>query len=1217
MPIIDQYSAIINQQQALVPDSQLIDGRTEKDWLCFLSGFGNLVNFYNKDNQHSGNWRPFLLKDPLFLTATIAGTPFKQLHTLYLNTIKSIKSLITTSMVGSLFNQLFDQLNDVFMYIKQWIGFMQSSDKEYTLKNYIINESTVKISPYFWAFNSLRQNLFLSTFVEGITPVNTSRFHTYSDYQEQVWRKNKDKSPYWELLNLKHPITKNTPLEILNAITNVGDRIFHFFHTAIHHADIEFEKIKIETNGYPDTVLIRSFIELLKIHQKQLNGLSQKHLQFYYDDILKQKKQGAQPDSAFIYTTLSKKSAYTLPEGTLFNAGLDSQKQPILFVNTKSVSLTPTLISDAFTLSIAKNAIGFYMPYVQDIPEPSTIKKDEIGQTEAWQTFGGADTTIATKTNFGIAFASPMLLLKEGNRTITFSFNFATTTDLRQLKNARYYLSTQKKWLNVTAFTVFPNFQFFGESQEVVITLEAIQPAIECFDTNPDGITAKWPLIKIIFDAVSSPTTPPILNSLDISVAVAGIKTFQLYNDYGTLSTKNPYPLFGPSPVYNNNFIIGNNEILSKPFNSLYFELDWDKLPNNFEDYYKEYNTYFENNKERAKNRGNIWNRITGKGSNNDDTTEETVFSFNNYCFTVEFKLLQNNDWNSISMTKLQNIAINENNTIMATPYPITEDTPQPDDELLLFSTDDTTVNGTLTEKSFFGYTPVNEVKTRNSFIQLVPLKYSDTSKAGLIKMVLNGPQYGFGAEIYPKVVTNIALNNAAILINNAESFFGISRPIKESANIPYTPKLDSLTAYYTASETYDFTSKTPQSALECFMYSPFSNYKIYNKLNIDGLGIALYPTYTDKGYLYIVMDTIIPSNNLNIYFELSGSYDGEPDTEPINYYYLSKSGWETLPLIADGTNNFSCTGIITVNIPKDISKKSPLMPLGKYYIAIGVNNPSQYAKSIIVAPNGFCVSRTSTISWKDKNNKPQIAANAITQPQTAIPEIATVVQPFPSFGGKAAENRTAMNIRVSNRIKTKDRAITNGDYFRTIREQHSFIFYSKPIYNTNSKKLDIYVVKACESPTEADAFLPQINSCQKEKIADYLNARAGAFSQCSVHNFSFQYVKVNASVIVSEGYDTIGLKKAINTAINLFISPWISSDAPQITIDTSITDIEIASCICSVDGVVAANNISFVTWACGNPYINVDTVTSVTPANTATLLVSYMNHHILINPTS
>ncbi len=1212
MPIIDQYSAVIAQQEALIPSSRLIDGRTEKDWLSFLSGFASLINFYDKDNRHYGNWRPFLLKDPLFLTATIASTPFKRLHTLYLNTIKNIKNLIATSMAGSLFNQLFDQLTDVFMYIKQWIGFMQSSDEEYTLKSYIIRESTVKISPLFWALNSLRQNLFLSAVIEGITPVSTERFHLYSDYQEQVWRKNKDKSPYWELLNLKHPITDNSPSEILNAITYAGDKLFHFFHTVIHHADTEFEKIKAEAGSYPDTVLIRSFVDLLKMHQKKLNDITQNHLRFYYDDILKQTKQGAQPDSAFVYATFTKKNVYELAEGTLFNAGVDAQKQPILFAVTKNVSLNPAVITDAFTLSLTQDtAIGYYAPYIQDIPKPSTIKKDQAGKTQSWQTFGGGNTATAIKGSFGITFASPMLLLTEGSRTIKLSFNFASTTDLRQLKNATYYLSTQKDWLDVTTCITFPNFQPFGESQQAIITLDAKQPAIENFTANPDGITAEWPLIKIVFEALSSPGKPPVLNSLNIDVAVSGIKTFQLYNDYGALSTKNPYPLFGPSPAYNSNFIIGSSEILSKRFKSLYFEMDWDKLPDDFAKYYEAYNSYFETYKDKIKNKVSLWKRMLGKGNTTDDAAEETDTPYNNYCFTVDFQVLQSGNWNSIDMVKLQDIAINDNNTVTPTPYP------DEGDELILFSTDDTTQSGTLTDKSFFGYTSANDAETSNPVIQSALPKYTDASKWGFIRMTLNGPEYGFGADLYPKVVSEIALANAGVLIHRADGLFATSNPPKLTppANAPYTPKLDNLTACYTASETYTFTDKAPQAALQCFGYTPFSNYILYDSSNTNGSGIALYPDYADKGYLYIKMDNVLPLNTINLYFELSDSYDGTPDTSSANYYYLSTSGWKILPLLADGTNNFSCSGIITVNIPLDISNDNPLMPSGNYYIAIGVNDASKYAQAILMTTNGFCVCRTDMTGWKDSKQTPQLAANAITKPQTAIPEIATVVQPFPSFGGKAAENREAMNIRVSNRIKTKDRVVTQEDYYRTIREQFPYIFYSKSIYNTGGKKLAVYVVKAYDSPTDAHAFLPQINSCQKEKIADYLNARASAFSLCNVYNFSFQNVTVNTTVTISEGHDVLAVKKAISAAIDLFISPWISSSEPQVSIDTGITDIEIAQCICNVDGVVSTNNISFVTWAYGQSPGGTDPVTSVTPANTATLLVSSMNHQITINP--
>ncbi|MEJ0103893.1 MAG: hypothetical protein WDO19_15620 [Bacteroidota bacterium] len=72
MDPLNQHTIISSLQKALVPAPRMIDGRTERDRLWFLSAFAGLINFYNTDNNREGSWRPFLLKDPVFLLAFIS-----------------------------------------------------------------------------------------------------------------------------------------------------------------------------------------------------------------------------------------------------------------------------------------------------------------------------------------------------------------------------------------------------------------------------------------------------------------------------------------------------------------------------------------------------------------------------------------------------------------------------------------------------------------------------------------------------------------------------------------------------------------------------------------------------------------------------------------------------------------------------------------------------------------------------------------------------------------------------------------------------------------------------------------------------------------------------------------------------------------------------------------------------------------------------------------
>ncbi|WP_134092658.1 hypothetical protein, partial [Flavobacterium circumlabens] len=90
----------------------------------------------------------------------------------------------------------------------------------------------------------------------------------------------------------------------------------------------------------------------------------------------------------------------------------------------------------------------------------------------------------------------------------------------------------------------------------------------------------------MVFQTISKPGTPPKIQAITIALDITEVKTFQLYNDFGELNTKNPFPPFGPIPLFNSNFIIANNEIFSKPLTEFVVSIDWDKIPSDFRTYY-------------------------------------------------------------------------------------------------------------------------------------------------------------------------------------------------------------------------------------------------------------------------------------------------------------------------------------------------------------------------------------------------------------------------------------------------------------------------------------------------------------------------------------------------------------------------------------------------------------------------------------------------------
>ncbi|MEN2399215.1 hypothetical protein GKZ90_0005470 [Flavobacterium sp. MC2016-06] len=1245
---MDQNSALNSRNESLVPSPYLIDGRDEQDWLYFLTEFSKLINFYNDTNTIDGNWNPFLLKDPVFLMVSISKTNYKNLHSIYKNSCTEIQNLLQKQIDGNLtsiaLNKLFDHITSIYKIIERWTHYMQSSNEIYDLKNYIIHEVKTKLSVDFWAIQSFRQYL-NNLSAKGIFTANMPN-NDFTSFNTDIWSINKDKSPFWEVFGFE---TEKTVLDAaskmtsfsLNILTIIADHLFHFLETIIHHSTNEFKKLSHKKSKFPDTTLLRSFVNTLKVQQDHLNGISQKHLDFYYTDILKQTKLPAVADHAFLCAVLAKTdSVFNLPSGTLFNAGVDAQADPILFASQKDVVLNPASITSVQTLAYQKqpNSCSYNL---QTISKPSSIQKDEAGNTISWPTFGD-ETPATTPLSTGFAFASPMLLLREGQRTITLTFEFSAAIDSSVLQGADFFLSTQKSWLKLTA-PAFPlNTPQVPNAITVVFNLTPADLPIEPFLINPDGVKTEWPMLKIVFETIADSSASQQITSITINTAVKGAQTFQLYNDFGELNAKNPFPPFGPTPLLNSNFIIGNNEIFSKPLDNFLVTIDWDKLPSDFMTYYTAYNTYLVTpSSNNTKSDTSLFSFLK-KNDNPVTTIPET---FNNANFKANFNILQEKSWTGLQITKVDQPKTDPTSVSFVS---IEENTNPVD--LFNPANGDPKIPFVSNLSSYYSYyklktdsqNTADAVKTNDTdstdkalelldpSIQNQPLKFTDTSTSGFIKMVLASPEYGFGSELYPNVVTSIAFKNGNIF--NKSRGKDVSSQIIPPASVPFAPKIKTISADYTANIVYKLDGTAGHYPLQFFLYSPFKNYSIFDSTAIQtstaltntaivGLpqtdlknGFPIYPTFDYTGALFLELDNLICNSSLNLYFELARNSTVITSYDSVQYFYLNNLGWNEVKILSDETNQFKCSGIIELAIPLDCNNNQDYMPGTNNWLAIAVcGELDTYSKTTFLQTNGFSVQRTGT-SFLTDTQVPQINANVITKPQTAIPQIASLLQPFPSFGGKAAENKTNKNERVSTTIKTKNRVVSPADYYTLIAQNFDAVYYSKVVTKQSNNSCNVYLIKKTTTDN-SNAFMPLVTNCLEIEIQDFLTQNASPFANINVSNFNLEYVTINAVIGLKSGYQETLVLKTINLALKEYLSPWITNCTPQIEIGQPLLDAKINSFILTIEGVETVQDISFSSYYI-NSVTKIQTVckkdkTKLQAYGASSLLVTAPNHNI------
>ncbi|MBC8754341.1 hypothetical protein H2O64_06640 [Kordia sp. YSTF-M3] len=1517
----DQYNAMMSLEQALVPTAGLVDSRTEADNLRLLVDIASLFNFYDRTNTINGNWSPFLLKDPVFLVASIAKTSFQKAYSLFINTCLQLEVALNKktndTFISNAFNQLFDQLTFIFKTIERWTYYMQQSSLEYNLKTYIIQQVKEKQSALLWALLALKNDLTTNDIIPNIRPVDT---FAYENYDKKIWKESKGKRPYWELLNLKyspqtdyvyyffkdfialikkietllngsfseilkeiftiaedaytalvkaidiffsvseslvkkvtefieeiagfvhqvihkirdelevklesikdedtsetidailsefdalqdtikeiddehsyedlkgivikilkaikaivikitvmllkfgtsifdiikeifkaiantfkkigeelyaklnellkHILEKQVRQDIYNGIKGTGKTVFAFYSNCISYAETELESVQNVPGHFPDTILLRTFTSLLKIYQTQLNSLSEKHLNFYYGDILKQLPNSVSPDTVFACSDLAKKTAtFQLPKSTVFTAGLDANKQAILFETTSKVSLNPAKIANAYTLAIGNADKKMYL---QELPPVTAVKKDESGNIQQWKTFGSENTPIGTKEDLAIAFASPLFFLAEAKtRTIklTFTLSDSNTSDL-STDNTTCYLSTAKAWFPILKKNS-PITQD-GSTVTLTITLCQTDPAITAFTKNPDGYTSDWPLLKLVFSNNQNLQNPTEIETLNIDVDVKELQNFALYNDFGLLNAKKPFQPLGPTPTVDQSFMIGSAEIFSKPTNSITITMNWNPFPAdfNFAVYYKEYNdflndVYSKEPKDLVAARellekvldleNSFFNKITEtqealfkslfdttktdaskliteadsklkkaieaqnealvKEIDPKNATIKKVITLHNillsYIITEEATLLKevgtdgNLDAKKITETEqvvLSKIISTKNSIILqltaaesslskapplktksvfknaidsifnrhtTTPTTLLEDDTSGDTTEFQFSNDSFEVNFKWLQNGlweefytnqepeevlissesklnlFFPTEPTGiEIPDTRAFtfpglnvniievdpaLQKTPLTLTDKSSTGFLKMQLVTPDDGFGLNLYPKIIGAIALFNARLIMEKS------SESLVNPPNLPFIPTVSLFSGDYNASINYDFSTNDETYPLECFYYTPFLNYKVFD--TVDGIStknttigssparddsgiitpltaLPLVATFVSNGQLFLELADVIAPAKVSFYFELARTYTEQAvTTNSVSYSYLSTDGWKALTSIADGTNGFTCSGIITINIPKDITNDHETMTGTNFWIAMGTEtSPDNFPQTSFLKTNGITLQRI--VSSNDFSTvTPQIIADTITSPETAIPEISATIQPFASFGGKAAETNQQMNSRVSTRLKTKDRLVTAEDYFNVIRLEFPEVYYSKTMYT--AKKASTYVIKRVSDATETNAFVPLLSECKELEIQNYIKERISPFVKVSVGNFKLNYVLIIADIQLQSDEDVTTVTKEINNAINIYLAPWITSAQSQITVDTGLNTAQLASFINSYDSVLEVNSIS------------------------------------------
>ncbi|MBC7862877.1 MAG: baseplate J/gp47 family protein, partial [Bacteroidia bacterium] len=378
----------------------------------------------------------------------------------------------------------------------------------------------------------------------------------------------------------------------------------------------------------------------------------------------------------------------------------------------------------------------------------------------------------------------------------------------------------------------------------------------------------------------------------------------------------------------------------------------------------------------------------------------------------------------------------------------------------------------------------------------------------------------------------------------------------------PYTPQISELSLNYTATVSINLISNAATNnvtaftnrADQFFHVQPFGVAEVHPFIVKAAPFITLFPTFNDEGSLYIGVKDLSVPRNLSVLFKVAeGSADPDLPKQTVDWSFLVNNEWVTFPkgnVINDFTNGLITSGIITFTVPRTATNNNTILTTGYNWIRASVTTNARAICDMIDI-------RTQAVNavFADNGNDPEhlavsLPANTIKGLVNSESDIAKVLQPYSSFGGRKKESSEAYSVRVSERLRHKNRAIMIWDYERIVLEDFPEIYKVKCLNHTRYVSVNdikeispghvsLVIVSNLQNKNAVNPLKPKTSLYTLTKIHDLVKKLNPPAAELFVKNPIYEEIVVHFNVRFLPGFDPGFYQNQLNTDIIAFLAPW------------------------------------------------------------------------------
>lgn len=1138
------------QPLAQQPDYVQIDEKSFADWIVFARDYARFVKYYNHANTPDGDWTEFWSANPAIVLANLAAAPVDDFRaasrTLFIELQKleyQDGSPASELHLREHFNHLFDLFTTLCWQLDRHIRLLPN---DLVVKEVLRNRVNKFLAPALakwmaWqkhATATLLDNgqttlspALASIRVLGADLVATEDIYTAPGPQlifADDWLPEGETD--WATYVAGIPADATVFGPDPSVAESVKFAVRHFFFTSVYEQFLQAYNLAVReaekalqnllhnwSKHEPHFALFLAFLRLLSKEQAYLNTLTDRHLRFYYERVLRLKPIPTKPHEAFVAIELAKHvNSHLLAAGTEFKAGKDGTGQEIIFAAKEDFVANQAKVTELRSIFKAPANPSIYQFGDPERPTyrnadanryfaaPVSNSADGLGEEELttadgrWHPFG--NRTVDGSSNkwevqmpqarIGFAIASNYLYMRQGQRTVTIAFNGSNMSVLAGV-TFKVSLTTEKGWYEdevPVGVLPAPDGRY-----GLQLDIEGDDPAFLPYDAKVHGgsFNTTFPVLKA--ELVHENGTPfpyqalKNLNasSLSLNVSAVGMRDVALSGSTGPLDASKPFFPFGPAPGSGAVFVIGDKEIFQKEANI----------------------------------------RINATWKN--DIPSSTYFKA---ASGTSLSILKAGDWTSVSGNSRNLLATTTNNVVE-----LTGDT-------AISLTDDHLIS-----PDFGINTP-----------------FSAQDAAGFLRFSLNGD---WGHSGY-------ALALAAYAKGNGTDAPPLPKPL-------YEPQMLEIELAYSATQEISLSNANTYAGLTAnfFHLHPFGEAekaptsgatplfpRLVPQTNTSSADGPINNIGKDGGEWIIGVEGLDAPQVLSLLVQVSaGSADplmAKP-ADHLRWWYLRKDEWEPFEdgEVSDGTKALLQSGLVRLSIPADITENNTLLPAGKAWIRATVESSVDAVNQIVgVHHQGMAVQQI------DNNNDPQLgalplAAGTIAKLRQAVGAVKKVVQPYATFGGAAAEESADFYTRTSERLRHKDRAINMWDYERLLLQEFPQIHKVKclnhlryessspaPIYRELAPgHVTIVGVADIRNQEAVDVLRPYLSLADLEAMSDFLRKRMSCQASLHVRNPIFEPVLADFKVRLFDGLDETFYEELLNQELINYLSPWASGSGAEI----------------------------------------------------------------------